>query len=180
MEKQKPIPTHAGKQQISKFAEGIADRLQFRPGDSLEPIVIRLGGKIDYADLSDPSEQPPESIVVKPLSEGRVEFTIYIPTTTTPQRDRFTIAHELGHVFLHFPMVQRSHPRAEMHATRWVDTTDKVQQRAEWEANWFAAAFLMPEIQFREVWERSSREAVRLFRVSEQAASIRAQSLGLS
>jgi Zn-dependent peptidase ImmA (M78 family) len=29
-------------------------------------------------------------------------------------------------------------------ATRWVDETNENLKRAEWEANWFAAAFLMP------------------------------------
>jgi len=70
-----------------------------------------------------------------------------------------------------------------MVATRWVDETDRVQQRAEWEANWFAASFLMPSDDFRVVFRGSSGSISRVaskFTVSEPAAKIRASSLGLT
>jgi Zn-dependent peptidase ImmA (M78 family) len=78
-------------------------------------------------------------------------------------------------------MVQRESPGAGMVATRWVDASDPDQQRAEWEANWFAAAFLMPSDAFRrtfDVYKDVARTAA-AFGVSEQAAEIRARSIGL-
>ncbi len=96
------------------------------------------------------------------------------------ERDRFTIAHELGHLFLHYPQFKASNPSIPMKATRWVDASDPEQQRAEWEANWFAAAFLMPGGAFSACWRGVVRDAASRFAVSTQAAEIRAKDLGLS
>jgi predicted transcriptional regulator len=178
-EQQRPIPTRASKAQVHAFAEHVATQLQFRPGDTLEPVVARLGGKIAFQSPLATGEQLPESIVI----ESMRAFTIYISSTTSPQRDRFTIAHELGHLFLHYQMVQKSHPGSVMVATRWIDPNDAEQQRAEWEANWFAAAFLMPVEAFRNAWTAHTGEVsfvARTFGVSDQAASVRAKSLALA
>lgn len=174
---QPPIPTRASKAHIYAFAEHVAAQLGFRPGDSLESLVARLGGKIEYHHSSPMGGRTGESIVVRNMRD----FTIYVPTTTSPQRDRFTIAHELGHLFLHFQMVQKAYPGAVMSATRWVDAADPVQQRAEWEANWFAAAFLMPAGKFREELSKhvDLQVVATMFGVSTQAAAVRAKSLEL-
>ena len=175
----RPLPTRASKGQVHAFAEHVASQLKFRPGDSLEPVIARLGGKIAHQSSFAVGEHAPESIIV----ENMRAFTIYISSTTSPQRDRFTIAHELGHLFLHYPMVQKTYPGSTMVATRWIDPNDAEQQRAEWEANWFAAAFLMPAEPFRQWWIASGKEifvVARTFGVSEQAADIRAKSLALT
>ena len=77
-------------------------------------------------------------------------------------RSRFTIAHELGHFLMH-------DPKARAYAARG-DTG-----RIEWEANWFAAGFLMPTKQFKELKVKgfSSEELAGYFHVSRQAAEIR-------
>ncbi|WP_245443046.1 ImmA/IrrE family metallo-endopeptidase [Methylobacterium terrae] len=97
-------------------------------------------------------------------------------------RDRFTIAHELGHLFLHYAMIVRNFPGAMMIATRWVKEDNDDLKRAEWEANWFAAAFLMPAAKFKKCLEENDGHvnvvAVQ-FGVSPKAAEVRAQSLGL-
>jgi predicted transcriptional regulator len=180
VETRSPVPTNASKARISAFAEDVARRLGFEPGDALEPLVTRLGGKIVYHNpVRSPLGGPPESIrVVSPRN-----FSIYIPSTTSLERDRFTVAHELGHLFLHYPMVNRENPRVCMVATRWVDETDQVQRRAEWEANWFAAAFLMPSAAFREEYRRTNSKlelVAERFCVSTQAAEVRAKNLNLS
>jgi Zn-dependent peptidase ImmA (M78 family) len=69
-----------------------------------------------------------------------------------------------------------------MIATRWVDPNDAQQQRAEWEANWFAAAFLMAEVPFRAKWASVGGDLTKVaaeFNVSEHAARIRAETFGL-
>jgi hypothetical protein len=173
-----PIPTRASKARINEFAEKIGSQLGFKPGASLEPIVTRLGGGLTYHSPFSPDGAAPPSIVV----ENQKQFTIHLPSTTSPQRDRFTIAHELGHLFLHYPMVQATKPGARMVATRWVDDSDENQKRAEWEANWFAAGFLMPGELFRELAASAStlsKMAERLD-LSEQAVSIRAQALDVT
>nr|WP_301549758.1 ImmA/IrrE family metallo-endopeptidase [Methylorubrum thiocyanatum] len=107
-------------------------------------------------------------------------FTIFMSGLTSSERDRFTIAHELGHYFLHFPLVRKKFPGASMVATRWVDETDTDQRRAEWEANWFAAAFLMPNDLFKADADLSSNDIQYLslkYGVSMHAAQIRLATL---
>jgi predicted transcriptional regulator len=173
-----PIPTNAPKATIHNFAEQVAERLGFGPGDPMEPLVARLGGRVEYRAPVISQNRLPESIVV----ESPRKFTIFVASITSPERDRFTIAHELGHLFLHFPLVAQQHPGETMAATRWVDETDKVQQRAEWEANWFAAAFLMPTSKFRSAFTEYGGSLGRIasrFGVSSPAAEIRAKTLHL-
>jgi Zn-dependent peptidase ImmA (M78 family) len=173
-----PIPTNASKANVHAFAERVAQSFMFAPGDPLEPFVARLGGRIQYRDAIGFESRLPESIVV--MSES--DFVIFLPTMTSVERDRFTIAHELGHYFLHYPMCKQKDPNAQMVATRWVDTSNSLQQRAEWEANWFAAAFLMPVTAFTNAIKNFGRDFARIagrFVVSTQAAEIRAKTLGL-
>ena len=100
---------------------------------------------------------------------------------TVPERDKFTIAHELGHLILHYPLVARENPGVPMCATRWVDESNADLVRAEWEANWFAAAFLMPSDEFIARYQSGGLSPAALrFKVSVPAAKIRAKSLGLS
>ena len=135
-----------------------------------------LGGRISFNEKVRPDADYPESIIVQ--SSG--EFQIFLPTVTTEERDRFTIAHELGHLFLHFPKVRENYPDFAMVATRRVDQTKVDQQRAEWEANWFAAAFLMPKEVFRQTFSDLgvAHSAVH-FGVSQSAVEVRANTLGL-
>jgi hypothetical protein len=170
-----PIPTNASKASIASFSEGVASSLTFRPGQPIEQIVSNLGGAISYKNPI--GEAKPESIRVEPTRA----FTIYLPSMTSASRDRFTIAHELGHYFLHFPQVQQASPGSGMRAYRWVDDSSVALQRCEWEANWFAASFIMPETEFRRVYAEGQAALVsREFGVSEKAAMVRAKSLGIA
>jgi Zn-dependent peptidase ImmA (M78 family) len=85
------------------------------------------------------------------------DFTVYLSRHTSSKRDRFTIAHELGHLLLHFQAIKKMSPNAIMRATRNVDKNDPDQERAEWEANWFAAAFLMPAEEFKAAYRDTPR-----------------------
>ena len=64
-----------------------------------------------------------------------------------------------------------------MRATRWVDENDKIQQRAEWEANWFAAGLLMPESEFRVTMNNGASYNAAKFNVSKRAAEVRISNL---
>lgn len=173
----KPSPLGASKAAVSNFAEEVARHVNYVIGENMRAFVARLGGRISFHDEVRPDDDFPESIVVQP--DGK--FQIFLPTVTTEERDRFTIAHELGHLFLHFPKVKRDNPGCAMAATRRVDPADAVQKRAEWEANWFAAAFLMPQQTFREAHDASPNAALLAgrFGVSQKAAEVRISTLGL-
>lgn len=171
-----PKPLNATKASVWAYAEKVAQALNFKPADPVEPIVARLGGHIEFRSASLRAAGLPESIVVR----SRTDFTIYLPNMTSAVRDRFTVAHELGHFFLHYPRAAEEAPGVPMIATRWVDENDREQQRAEWEANWFAAAFLMPANLFLDTMQRFKQieRAAEIFAVSVQAADVRAKSLG--
>lgn len=175
----KPMPLNASKAAVHHFAEQVALKVAYEPGSPMPQLVSRLGGKLAYKNPEPNSDQDlPESIVVRSLND----FTIYVPTITSSARDRFTIAHELGHLFLHYPVIAKHYPGAMMTATRWVDASDASQQRAEWEANWFAAAFLMPSGSFRSYFQSfggSISAVAAKFGVSSSAAEVRAKSLQL-
>ncbi|MGO8494498.1 ImmA/IrrE family metallo-endopeptidase [Rhizobium ruizarguesonis] len=179
MTEHRPIPTRASKDRIHAFAENIADQLSFGPGDDIEPLIRRLGGKIEVKNPLNYAGPFPESIVVR----ASTDFTIFVPSLTSVERDRFTIAHELGHLALHYPVFSQKYPGEPMVATRWVDENDQDQKRAEWEANWFAGGFLMNGAVFRETFAGNSGNLALValrFGVSKSAAEVRAKNLQLA
>jgi Zn-dependent peptidase ImmA (M78 family) len=162
------------KGQVFSLAESIAQQIEFEPGHDINLAVEKLGGSIKVQDtlLEDP-EQTGSLFVDAPAN-----FNIIIPSHTSPRRDRFTIAHELGHYIVHYLLKKHSTGEnpGKMMAFR------KDSDRVEWEANWFAAAFLMPSQPFRAQFEEcgGNLDAVSShFGVSKAAAEVRARSLGL-
>jgi Zn-dependent peptidase ImmA (M78 family) len=109
--------------------------------------------------------------------------TIAINSRHHPNRQRFTLAHECGHLHLH----------ADKGDRLWLDKTSLFfrdensstgDQFAEIEANQFAAGLLMPEALIMKAVGGSIEEVdiVRLalkFEVSERAMTVRLVSLGL-
>lgn len=92
-----------------------------------------------------------------------------------PNRQRYTIAHELGHFCLHRHLKQRFEDKIFFRGGE--------ANKPEWQANDFASAILMPEDKFREM-VRSGVSKVELlakeFKVSTLALRIRAKNLGIS
>lgn len=174
----KPSALGASKAAVFSFAEHVARHVKYEIGENMQAFVSRLGGRISFQGDIHPGDESPKSIIVQPHGE----FQIFLPAVTTAERDRFTVAHELGHMFLHFPKVKRDHPGRPMAATRRIDQNDASQKRAEWEANWFAAAFLMPEQAFRKYHAvaNDAADTAARFGVSQNAAEVRASTLGLS
>ena len=113
-------------------------------------------------------EEHKESIKI----DGKRDFKIYLPFHSSPLRDRFTIAHELGHYILH----------SRLAGVEKLKATRSGHGRVEWEANWFAAGLLMPADIFKEKYDGpmfSIPELCSFFGVSSEAIHVRAQSLGL-
>ncbi|QCI96526.1 ImmA/IrrE family metallo-endopeptidase [Agrobacterium larrymoorei] len=170
-----PEAVGATKNQVEIFAEDVAKHIGFFPGDSLEELVSKTGGQLLFGS-SGTGDYESGSIIARDMSD----YTIYLSRNTSRQRDRFTIAHELGHLLLHLPKIKQQDADAIMRATRWVDENSEAQKRAEWEANWFAAAFLMPKEPFiRSFNNGGAVTAQHEFDVSAAAVQTRAKSLGL-
>jgi Zn-dependent peptidase ImmA (M78 family) len=113
-------------------------------------------------------------------------FEIYLnknQSTPTTTRQRFTVAHELGHFFLHKEQIKKY---GTLDRGPLCDITDKKERSEkvimEKEANNFAAAILMPSRQFMEyfvVQKGNINEIANYFKVSLDATKIRAAKLGL-
>lgn len=163
-----PAPTGKTKAEISSLAERFAEQVGFLPGDRIEPLVGRLGGSITYLSIDDNFDGEDGSLLVY----GPGEFEIKLSPFTGTERDRFTIAHELGHYVLH-----SGKGRKQIRAERFGSN------RVEWEANWFAGAFLMPGEDFRRAWEKYDGDTSVLaarYLVSVRAVEVRAAVLGLA
>lgn len=127
-------------------------------------LVSVLGGHVEIADWGSD-----ESLHV----DDEDSFTVYLPPSTSLRRDRFTLAHELGHYFLHYLYPEREGTASFNRGSR---------NRAETEANVFASSLLMPERAFKQAHERyypDLHALARAFDVSPAAAEVRCQVLGL-
>ena len=168
------VESRLSKAQVHSFAESVAKQLGFSAGDDIRALIGQLGGQIDIEDtlLSDPEHTG--SLYV----ESPSKFRIVVPSHTSPERDRFTAAHELGHYFLHYLWAKKKNPQFPDRVVAY----RRGSERIEWEANWFAAAFLMAEDDFREAFDSTGgeiRKIADIFGVSPAAVEVRAKGLGL-
>lgn len=127
-------------------------------------LVGSLGGTV-LTTFDTPDK--PESLQVRASDD----FTIIVPWNTSHARDRFTVAHEIGHLVLHYD---------DAHGTTSFYRYGRSRQESE--ANAFAAALLMPAGHFEQVYARHNGDLAELaehFAVSASTARMRAQSLGL-
>ena len=168
-----PVECGLSKPAVDRLASNIAKQIGYDPGADLSPIVSRLGGKIVLSDLWQLSDSTSGSIRI----EESGSFTIALASHTGAERDRFTIAHELGHYVLHF-LWHKQHGKS----VGAVEAMRYGTGRVEWEANWFAAGFLMPADIFTNSWKEANgviSSVAAHFGVSVDATRIRAETLGL-
>jgi hypothetical protein len=159
---------------IANIARSVAKKVGYESGGDLREVVRKLGGTIVHENLWGGGSTDSGSIEIK---DGKFEIRLAI--ATGPLRDRFTIAHELGHYILHYLYRRQflDDPINELVAQRY-GASD-----AEREANQFAAAFLMPQEEYESVFKNCNGDNAvlsRHFGVSRIASEVRAQALGLS
>jgi Zn-dependent peptidase ImmA (M78 family) len=148
----------------------------FRAPIDVEAVATHLGAELVFDELEDD--------VSGFLLRENGTSTIAVNKLHHPNRQRFTLAHECGHLSLH----------ADKGDRLWLDralffrdaNSSSGDQLAEIEANQFAAGLLMPEDLVLESIGRgqaiSEFDVVRLamrFEVSERAMTFRLVSLGL-
>jgi len=165
-------PSDLSQSDIYDLAERLSRQSNYITTKDIARVVEDLGGVIELTDFWEDTDTTGSLEV-----HGPSDFVIKIPQHTTVERDRFTIAHELGHYILHFLFKD-------------IDDSNELpfvvnrygSGRVEWEANWFAASFLMPRSEFKKVFAHSNRNVfavAKQFGVSTSAATIRARALGL-
>ena len=167
------IKPRVGKALDVQFASGTDARQYYETlglnnnGEHLFEFVSRLGIKLIHKPMPDD-----QSGFMRKNGE---HWEIGINSLHHPNRQRFTLAHELGHYFLH-----------KEEQANWSDKytftrADEKSDPMEWEANRFAAEFLMPERKFRELVANGTDNVDALaeaFQVSTMAVRIRAKNLG--
>ena len=127
----------ATKHAIYRFASDTSMEIQnnsYAPILDMYKVITDFGGKIHALGISDYT-----GIDGSIFIHDKNDFDVVIPEHTSPVRDNFTLAHELGHFFLHSTAGEKN----KLWAAR------KGNDRLEWEANWFAAGFLAPEQQLK-------------------------------
>jgi len=144
-------------------AEAFAKKAGFDPlSSNIVDFVRSLGGTVAIEHDLTKLDTAGGSIQI----DGPGKFTISISPLSSTTRDRFTIAHEIGHYVLH---------------SRFGKLTGELRRdlsnsEIEWEANWFAAAFLMPAATVKylieEIGTDDPAELAADLKVSRQALEI--------
>ena len=95
------------------------------------------------------------------------KYTIYVNADEPPERQRFTVAHELGHILL-------GHVGKYKLVNREPGPDDNPIEQA---ANVFAVRLLAPACVLHELNVRSAEDIARICNISQQAAQFRFQRL---
>lgn len=132
----------------------------------LGKIMDKYGLKLQFAEFKDDKVSGIYS---------KTEKAIFIAKSKVSPRKAFTIAHELGHYFLHAEKKQETFYRTDGLVLDWAESS------VESEANVFAASLLMPEKLVRSYWNTFRRiDAItKAFHVTYSAAYYRLLNLGL-
>lgn len=143
---------------------------------NIEEVVQKMGGSVvDNSSIGEFSDGK-----IRKTGEG--SFTIEVSPFQTEERKNFTIAHELGHLFLHMGF--------QTNEQKWQKQDNVSYYRngnseLEYQSNEFAAAFLMPRVKYKEIMEQNTEgdfvntaEVAKYFRVSIDAAANRGKWLG--
>jgi Zn-dependent peptidase ImmA (M78 family) len=163
-------------------AEGKATRLLEELEIEAVPVPVdqvarHLGADVVYRAF--------EGDVSGMVYRSRQEKVIGVNSSHAPNRQRFTMAHEIGHLVLH----RGQEVYVDNFESR-VNWRDGASDRVEAEANAFAAELLMPRsIVNREVSRAMQDEAIspkqlvaamaKSFRVSQQSMQFRLENLGI-
>lgn len=141
----------------------------------IDDVVTKMGGRIE------------ESLDIGNMSDGSVHkdgnrFIINVSPFQTEERRKFTIAHELGHLFLHMGYQINEELWRQPESETYYRLGDSLK---EYQANEFAAALLMPKSEYKKIMDQYTRGTIvetgkiaDYFKVSVSAASNRGKFLG--
>lgn len=120
------------------------------------------------------------------FDKNKNKFTIFINVNKSKTRQHFTIAHELGHYFLHQDIIKEEEVIIDgensLDGNRVLFRLDSyTSTKIETEANNFAASLIMPVGLVKNAWNtfKNVEECARIFNVSISAMSIRLEKLNL-
>lgn len=161
---------------INELTEDLINEYKISiPIVNIDEVVSRIGG---YIETDNTLSVYSGGFIKK---EGKV-FRVYVSPYQMNTRRKFTIAHELGHLFLHMGF--------NIDEELWNSQDEKMYYRngsseEEQQANEFAAALLMPRSEYKKILNKytdgnivNTRKIAEYFNVSVNAASNRGKWLG--
>jgi Zn-dependent peptidase ImmA (M78 family) len=133
--------TPTRRKEIRDFAGRVYKATKCTLPVNVDMVVQRLGGTIsERADLS------AEAMILK---SSETSFAINL-RTGPPNRRKFSVAHEIGHLFLHMGYLVDKDRWSKV--TTFVDSMERAGYSVqEFEAHEFAGSLLMPEADFRAI-----------------------------
>lgn len=155
-----------------QIIEQIAQQILFQFQVDLENIEIteiarKFGLKVYAADL--------DNSVSGFIKKVDGYNNIYVNYKQAPTRQRFIVAHEIGHFVLHNELINQNEGTVLF---RGLGDNWEIENQADC----FAAALLMPKQTVKDVYKKLNNNIIatcRVFRVSEQAMRVRLRELGL-
>jgi Zn-dependent peptidase ImmA (M78 family) len=160
-------------------AQEMLDRFSQQPPVDVELVARALGVEVRYQSL----DEGTSGFMIRP-SQGKP--TIGVNSDHHPNRQKFTIAHEIGHFVLHASVPTVLVDESIVHFRD--DKSSTATDPREREANAFAAQLLMPESAVRQELngrpidafdENAVRGLAVRFGVSTQAITLRLKNLNL-
>lgn len=111
------------------------------------------------------------------------KFEILVNKNDAKVRQRFTIAHEIGHYFLHqdFLMKEELHVDIMYRKNGKSETEIEEEKEREREVDYFAGALLMNQTLLEKMYKENNsiQELAEIFNVSVSAMTVRLDTLGL-
>jgi hypothetical protein len=151
--------------------EIVARHMQTVPVD-LEKMISELGLTLQL----DGSLPPSIAGKIMRDSHAPAGFKIVVNPNDNPRRQRFTMAHEIGHYVLHRDLIREDVVDDAMYRS----TT--LSEGYERQADQFAGQVLLPAQKVRETYKQTKALGIlsQLFNVSDAALRIRLRELGLA
>ncbi|HEU4965368.1 MAG TPA: ImmA/IrrE family metallo-endopeptidase [Bacilli bacterium] len=155
------------REEVERRAESILGRYGIK-GIPVDPLVIASIEKIAVKNAVFKDQN-----VSGLISKQGNEISIYVRNEDAANRKKFTIAHELGHFFLHLQEVDGDF--VEFSGAHQYENPNR-----EIEANQFASAMLMPRNHLETAWQMglSIDEMAKKFGVSADSMKYRLVDLG--
>ena len=112
-------------------------------------------------------------------NKEKENFEILVNKNDTRERKRFTIAHEIGHFFLHKEILMSDEIHIDIMYR--MPNEDEEQKKRERDVDYFAGALLMNKTLLTKMYNESNTitELAKIFDVSVSAMTVRLDILGL-
>lgn len=112
-------------------------------------------------------------------NQEKENFEILVNKNDTRERKRFTIAHEIGHFFLHREILMSDEIHIDIMYR--MPNEDEEQKRREKDVDYFAGALLMNKTLLTKMYNENNTitELAEIFDVSVSAMTVRLDILGL-